>query len=300
MTLASLSFLALLNAAVLRIRAAVLLLVLASVGVAQAQTSEKKDKAKPEPESQRWLRDYYANEAAKYEFFVDEARTIPMTFVEKPIFRWKQDNDWSGDVFVWTHQGRPQMVGCILASLVTAGTRSVAHEFHSLALQGLPRTPMVANGSWKPEMGLKLIPFDETAPPATSFALRLTQMRALARDFTSVMKVDEKEWELRWLPQPIYRYSAPDAKVIDGGLFAYVWTRGTDPEMLLMLECRDEKPQPRWYFAPVNFTSRPLRLTLKDREVWNSLSGGGWTTGESTKLYQPFSGGRVTVPADQR
>lgn len=273
--------------------------LVALVGVTQAQTSEKPGDVKPESESQRWLRDYYAMQAAKYEFFVDEGRKIPMSFVEKPIFRWKQDNDWSGDVFVWTHQGRPQVVGCILASLVTAGTRTVTHEFHSLALQGLPRTPMVA-GSWRPETGIKLIPFDETDPPATSSALRLTQMRALARNFTSVMLVDEKEWELRWLPQPIYRYSAPEAKVIDGGLFAYVWTRGTDPEMLLMLECRDEKPQPRWYFAPINFTSRPLRLTLKDREVWNSPSGGGWTTGESTKLYQPFSGGRVTVPADQR
>lgn len=273
-------------------------LVMATADVIQAQTGSKESEGQSESASQRWLRDYYSQQAAKYEFFFDEGRMNPMTLVEKPIFRWKQDDDWSGDLFVWTYQGRPQVVGCFLASSAKSRVRGVGHEFHSLALQSLPRTKTVS-GSWQPTAGVKLMPFSSTEPPAATPALRLTQMRALARDFTVTMQHEEKAWELRWLPQPIYRYVAPDAGVIDGGLFAYVWTRGTDPELLLLLECRGEKPQPRWYYAPVNFTTRPLKLTLKEREVWSSPGGGNWTSGHSAKPYQTFYAGQVTVPADQ-
>jgi len=267
------------------------------VGSAPAQTNPIEKEDPPPTTAHRWLQDYFLKQAEKYEFYQDEAKTKPLTFVEKPIFRWKQDNDWVGDLFVWTHQGRPEIVGCILASSSDAGTRSIAHEFHTLALKPLPRAKTVA-GAWQPQSGLKMIPFPETEPPAKTPALRLAQMRAMAREFTAIMKNDDKDWELRWLPQPIYRYAAPDAGVIDGALFAYVWTRGTDPELLLMLECRDEQPQPRWTYLPVEFTTRPVRLTLKEREVWTWSGGGGWITGESTKPYQTFFAGNVTVPAD--
>jgi hypothetical protein len=51
---------------------------------------------------------------------------------------------------------------------------------------------------------------------------------------------DGKPWELRLLPKPLYRYASRSQKVLDGALFAYVWTRGTDPEWLLLLEARDD------------------------------------------------------------
>ena len=274
--------------------------VVAGFDAARAQSNAQEEEGQSVTAAQRWLRDYYAKQAATVEFFHDEARTKRLMLVEKPIFRWKQDDDWSGDLFVWTHQGRPEVVGCILASnSANGGTRGVAHEFHSLALQGLPRTKMAGGGGWQPKSGLTMTPFADADPPAKTAALRLAQMRTLARDFNAVMKNDDKDWELRWLPQPIHRYAAPDAGVIDGGLFAYVWTRGTDPELLLLLECRDENPQPRWYYSPVNFTTRPVRLTLKDREVWTSPGGGNWITGESTKPYETFYAGQVAVPADK-
>ena len=273
--------------------------MVATFNDAQAQPAAKEAEVPPVTTAQRWLQEYYSKQAATYEFFHDEARTHRLTLVEKPIFRWKQDDDWSGDLFVWTHQGRPEVVGCILASAANGGTRGVAHEFHTLAPKELPRTKMVGGGGWQPKTGLTMTRFVDADPPAKTAPLRLAQMRALARDFNAVMKHEGKDWELRWLPQPLHRYAAPDAGVIDGGLFAYVWTRGTDPELLLLLECRDEKPQPGWYYAPATFTSRSLRLTLKDREVWTSSGGGGWISGESTKPYETFYAGQVAVPADK-
>ncbi len=271
-----------------------------SQAIVRAQSDAKEDVAVAETASHRWLHEYYLQQAKTYEFFHDENRSMQMKLVDKPVFRWKQDDDWSGDLFLWTHLGRPEVVGCILASKTEEGTRSVAHEFHSLATEGLPRTKMVGDGIWQPTAGLTMTPFPDSETPAKSASLRMSQMRALARGFNAVMKHEEKDWELRWLPQPLFRYESTEAKVIDGGLFAYVWTRGTDPELLMLLECRDEKPAPRWYYAPITFTSRPIRLTLHDREVWTSKGGGGWVTGESKKPYETFFGGRVTVPTDKK
>ena len=46
--------------------------------------------------------------------------------------------------------------------------------------------------------------------------------------------------ELRLLPQPLYRYEPNDgdSPMVDGAVFGYVWTIGTDPEVLLVVEAR--------------------------------------------------------------
>src|SRR4051794_40545295 len=62
-----------------------------------------------------YLRESYHADAAKYAFRSDEASEKDLKFVEKPVMRWANDDDWSGDVYVWTHEGRPEVVGCILS-----------------------------------------------------------------------------------------------------------------------------------------------------------------------------------------
>ena len=272
-------------------------LALVSFSAPWTDAADQEEPEQPATAAHRWLHDYYLKQASAYEFHYDDDKTSPLTFVDKPIFRWKQDDDWSGDVFVWTYKGRPEVVGCILSSAPDAGNRGVAHEFHTLSMRELPRTKTVS-GSWRPKAVSKMIPFDEAPIAGETSTERMAQIRMLARRFTITMKNDDMNWELRWLPQPIYRYSSPETGVIDGGMFAYVWTRGTDPELLLLVECRDEKPKPRWYYLPVEFTSRPLSVKLKDREVWTTSGGGGWITGESSKPYETFYAGEVMVPTD--
>lgn len=262
-----------------------------------AQGDSEETEAPQVSTAQRWLYDFYLQQAAKYEFYFDEAKTQRLEFVSRSVFHWKQDNDWSGDVFVWTHEGRPEIVGGVLASPANAGQRNVVHEFHTLALQSLPRAKTVG-GTWQPKTGIQIRPLDEVSSSAATAALRLTQMRKLAREFSVTMSFEQQPWELRLLPQPIYRYSAPKVGVLDGGLFAYVWTRGTDPEMLLMLECRDENPMPRWHYSLLRFTTRPLLVKLDGREVWNSPGGSFSSRGDSQEPFVTFSGGQVAVPAE--
>ncbi|HEX5447217.1 MAG TPA: hypothetical protein VFW87_25605 [Pirellulales bacterium] len=79
--------------------------------------------------------------------------------------------------------------------------------------------------------------------------------------------------ELRLLTTPLYRYESADPAVIDGALFAFVCNVGTDPEIFLLLEAREEPGGPRWQFALARFGSRDLFVNEGDREVWRAVRG---------------------------
>jgi len=150
----------------------------------------------------------------------------------------------SGDVFVWTKSGRAEVIGCI-GSLPSGQNRLIFHEFHSLADKPL-RSVRLGNGrSWAAKSaGVELKPVPEAGPPAAAEPRRLVQMRQLAREFSARMRSNTEMERLRLLPQPIFRFDTEklrqtDSAVVDGAIFAYVWTLGTDPEILLLLSHKD-------------------------------------------------------------
>jgi hypothetical protein len=206
-----------------------------------------------------YLRRSYRADAEKYEFHHDSERKHPLTMVEKPIMRWANDDDWSGDVFVWTYSGRPEVVGCILSGPGGKTNRLVFHEFHLLAEKPIAATDLQTRRRWEPKAGLSPSPIPDAPKPAATAVARLTQMRDLSRAFTAHMSADG-DWELRLLPQPLFRYGDEKGDIVDGALFAYVWTKGTDPEVILLVECRKTDRGLAWHFAPVRFSNRSLWL----------------------------------------
>jgi hypothetical protein len=225
---------------------------------------------KPEDAVSKRLHEFSQKSAADYELFRDELKKEPLTLVPQAVFHWKHDNDWRGDVFVWIYEGRPEVLGGVFFSPPSGNSRTVNHEFYSLALQpiGAIKTP---RGTWKAESGIRLTPVPDAKPPATSEPLRGAQLREMARQFTVTMKDDEGQpWELRLLPQPLYRYSSPSQKVLDGALFTYVWTKGTDPDCVLLVEARDDGNGPKWVYTPVRMTFRALEMKHAGHSVWIS------------------------------
>ena len=112
------------------------------------------------------------------------------------------------------------------------GTRSLDHEFHSLSLSVLEVVhPGKQMGSWVPERwGIALTPLAAApSPPAPPPCGGVQSRRALSRGFSALTTADDKgrRWELRLLPQPLYRYQSSDPKVLDGAVFAFV-TFGRD------------------------------------------------------------------------
>ena len=71
------------------------------------------------------------------------------------------------------------------------------------------------------------------------------------------------------LPQPLYRYESTDPDLLDGALFTYVTSAGTDPEALLLIEARKPSPNdsPIWHYAIARFTDLQLSVAHKGNEV---------------------------------
>lgn len=238
------------------------------------------------------LREQYQLAAKKYEFFLDKDKKKPLTLEPKPVFSWSNDDDWSGDVFAWTAGGRPRVLGCILSG-PGKDSRPAFHEFAALSSDPLGPAQMTAKYEWTPA-AVEFRKID--GAPAATPAGRLTQMRAAARDLSAWMEADGK-WELRLLPQPLMRYQPADGDVIDGALFCWVWTKGTDPEVIVAVEChRTADKALEWRLAPVRFSNRELWLKSGDRELWRvgahrDERGDTWTDAYTTRYA-----GRITLP----
>jgi hypothetical protein len=243
------------------------------------------------------LREQYQLAARKYEFFLDQDRKVPLTFEPKSVFHWTSDNDWSGDVFVWTAHGRPHVVGCVLSS-PTKPQRTAIHEFHTLSPEPLGPAEMAANYRWAPK-GVEFLKYDGT--PAATAAGRLTQMRAISRELHAFMQAEGGKWELRLLPQPILRYQPTEGDVIDGALFSCVWAgRGTDPEAMVAIECHRTPQGLRWRYAPMRFTTREVWLAHGDREVWRVPVHREEGKETCTSSYTTRVVGKFALPAEKK
>jgi hypothetical protein len=230
----------------------------------------------------RWG-EVYLQEAQQYEIFLGTDRKVALKLEPKPVFRWAEPqarNRFNGVIYVWTHAGRPEVIGSIWASGGPAppGKWKLCHTFHSLATGPL-EAYRNGEGSWAPAKGgvePKLAP--DAPVPGKTLSQRLTQMKSIARDITVLQAVDPeetKEVELRLLPQPIYRYEAGDDASRDGAIFAYL--RDWDPEILLLVESRDTPDGPRWHYEPFRFCYLSARAKYKDTEVWSYHKGGPMT-----------------------
>lgn len=214
-----------------------------------------------------YLAKVYRAEAEQHAFYRDAEHRQPLEFVEQPIMRWNNEGTWSGEVYVWTSAGRPDVIGCMLSGPAGQGRRNVFDEFHLLADAPIAPADLQTHRRWAPKEGLKLEPLADAPQPAASAAARLVQMRKISREFTAHMQVSAP-WELRLLPQPLFRYGDEQGQVRDGALFAYVWNLGTDPELILLVECRRDAGGFAWHYAPIRFSNRSLWLKYAGSEVW--------------------------------
>ncbi len=219
----------------------------------------------------------YTSEAAEYTIYRDASRHDKLELGREPVYVWTnplREGGQDGAVFVWTCRGRADVIGSIFSS-PEPGKRHIYHEFHSLALSVLDvqRSGRHAK-TWTPlAPGVAVTPIVGAPSPLPRAPQRLAQMRTLTRDFTaSTLDHKDRHWELRLLPQPFYRYESTDSDVLDGAVFAYVTSAGTDPEALLVLEARKPsgKDLPIWHYAVSRFTDTELRVKHKGKEVFTA------------------------------
>ncbi|MBS0205638.1 MAG: hypothetical protein JSS49_22270 [Planctomycetes bacterium] len=241
------------------------ILILTSIVFGQVSDVSKPD----ETEVVRILEPYFQGQAASYEFFLDAAHTRKAQLVEKPVMRWTAEGNL-GAVWVWTLHGRVEVIGCLGAYVNAAGKYEAFHEFHSATLKPLQKVEISNVRTWESQKpGVELRPLDSAPEPSASDKLRLVQMRTIAREFEVELNPGTKKThQLRLATAPLFRYQSDNPDLIDGAIFSYLQDNGTDPECLLMVEARKASDGIQWYYAPLRFTWRPLRLTHRSQVVW--------------------------------
>ena len=178
----------------------------------------------------------------------------PFHLVKEPLFRFNNPVSRIADgfVFLWTDRGRPV---AILKSYYNTPRETRGRTFVSLATRPIEMR-IGKRQTWVPrKAALSYAPLSDAPQPAKQPRLRLVQMRNIARQFQVVDRwglKDPKDWQLRLLPTPLYRYQVPKEKVVDAAMFGYVLT--TSPEALLLLEVHKTDGGLKWKYAVSRFT----------------------------------------------
>jgi hypothetical protein len=218
----------------------------------------------------------YLKEISEYTIAVESAPRQALELKKEPVFEWTNPIRSSlqhGVIFLWLRDGRPAAVGCIFSQQDSnLPGRRIMHEFHALDSERLLVSRPKALNEWKPQAGLARKELPDAGTPAVIAGARLLQMRRLAQEFSGHETTEQgKRDELHLLPAPLYRYPAAGSGVVDGALFTLVSTDGTDPEVWLLIEARQEEGKTRWEYACCRFSNRDLYVRRKDKEVWSSV-----------------------------
>ena len=281
--------------------ASVFLLMIAFPNISLSQTTTQAETKKVETADQKkdqrqierdlWTI-YYAQQIPKYNFFLESDQETPLEVDADAKLRYWNSirvGNNHGELFIWTHEGRCVLAGSILSYIKTTTEREVTHEFHSFASERI-----VGQRDGKSiEMsapGVVFTPVPGAKPPAKSRALRMVQLRRLAKSFeASTMTTEGVSQPLRALSQPIFRYETKEVSD-DGAIFAYV--TGTDPEVLVAIESQQTEDGPKWFYGAARFTDYPITLKYKDKSVWNYNEEvdyvGGYTVEHGIDM-QPYS-----------
>jgi hypothetical protein len=250
--------------------------VLACAMLAQPRASKDDAAARAAHDRSKHLLDVYGAEVSGYTIYRDAASKEKLELRREPVYVWNNRVRYGGQygaVYVWTDRGRAGAI-CTIFTSRARDNRDVSHEFHSLSLSVLDVHRSPGTNRWTPRApGIQLATIPGAPPPAGSAPQRLTQMRDLAREFSARTRdKDGAEWELRLLPQPLYRYERTDSEIVDGAVFAFVTSAGTDPEAILVVEAR--KPigggEPAWHYAAARFTDMNLWVRHKGTVVFTA------------------------------
>jgi hypothetical protein len=193
---------------------------------------------------------------------------------KEPVLRWTNPavGRVYGNTYVWLQNGRPVAAGCMYRTfqpwngfsgelVALAGGKLVARRDDKVI--------------WQPKDEWKWQPAPGVPAPAATAGQRLVQMKALTGEFV-VEVLDTRnnpkgdEQTPRLLPRPLYRYDGDRTKSLDGALYAFVI--GTDPELLLLIECDTAAAKPGWRFGVARMNRDAIRLNRKGATVWEAAS----------------------------
>lgn len=225
-----------------------------------------------------------AHDAARaYTFSLTNGRKAELSLLARPVQYWTNDvnGEFHGSVFLWTLDGRPQVVGSLYRSYTP-------YSYFAVELQSLCEQKLSAakDGKvvWQPPAGVTFRSLAGGEPPTAAAVGRNRQMKSLARRFVGELTDLEKvKRQLQVLPQPLYRYENTPPNLLDGAIFSL--GDGTDPEVLLLLEARRTAGEFQWQYALARLSIMQLHVSYDGQTVWSADS----VTSPYEKPREPYT-----------
>jgi hypothetical protein len=232
-------------------------LVLVAVAVPSALPAEGDDEA-----SARRVEEL----AGRYEFYADAGRKSKCERHPKPLLSYTNpvEGQVYGNVFVWTYQGRPEVIGALFDHRSQGTCYS---ELHTLARPGIIAC-RDGKEFWKPAAaGVQFRAVPGAPAPAATSKGRLLQMGELARGFSVEREHPAHGKEaMRMMARPVFRYDSAATDTLDGAAFVFV-DATTDPEAFLLLEASGTG-RPTWQYAFARMNLVVMRARYRDDVVW--------------------------------
>jgi hypothetical protein len=163
-------------------------LVLGQQETAKSPQSQIKEKQQSTAESSKAIDDFKID-ASEYVIRLASRPKQKLTLHDEPLLHWGNParTGEDGAVFVWLLDGRPEVIGSVFTYRLPTAIRR-KHEFHSLSAGPLT-AEYRGQRVWAPKTaGVAYQPIPGVPEPAGSPRQRMTQMKALVRDFSA--KID--------------------------------------------------------------------------------------------------------------
>jgi hypothetical protein len=162
--------------------------------------------------------------------------------------------------------GRPEGLVSVEYQLRADGRRNdvptLCYEFLALGSRPFELVSPSDGLSWRGDGdAVEFVALPNGPAPAEMDRQRLTQMKGLVRRLTVKQRHREDTNVLRLMPQPVLRYEDKEAGILDGAAFLFAY--GTNPELLLLLEC----DAAGWRFAAARMSWAETVVELDGRAV---------------------------------
>lgn len=189
---------------------------------------------------------------------------FPESLSLRPLFRYTDPARGYVAAAVWKlgEAGRPKALVTTELHRQFYGQPRIVYEY--LSLTSTPFSATSPDVRWSPQgSSLNFQPVPEAPVPEENPSRRLSQMRAMARQFAGTELVGKEKAELRLLPQPVDRYTPFAADRADGAIFLLAF--GTNPEVALLIES-DGKG---WTYAAGRLSgASQIELTYSGERAW--------------------------------
>lgn len=184
-------------------------------------------------------------------------------------------------VWAWGRHGRPVALTSISQEKSDSKIEKWSCELVSLADEPITLTGK-PGWKWAPAAsGIAWKPVTDAMVPGTTQVIRARQMKEIALRYsvTGTYRAGAETTELRLMDRPLSRFSDPEHGLIDGAFYAFA--AGTNPEVLLIVECREKTGGGRsWYYGFARMGAGRVVARLGKTIVWEQPEIKSWDPSE--------------------